>query len=66
MTYLHRVTEIEREDDIQIRLIDGTTVDAEYSESNNSFIWAANEEGYFAFPTSNIIWIRKDLKGDDY
>lgn len=66
MTYVHRVTDLSREDDIQIRLTDGTTVDAEYITSTDAFIWAANEEGQFAFPTSNIVWVRKDLKGEDY
>lgn len=66
MTYVHRVTDLSREDDIQIRLTDGTTMDAEYIASSDAFIWAANEEGQFAFPTSNIVWIRKDLKREDY
>lgn len=63
--YVHRVTNLNREDDIQIRLTDGSTVDAEYLDSTDDFIWAANEEGQFAFPTSNVVWIRRDLKPEE-
>lgn len=66
MTYVHRVTELSREDDIQIRLADGTTIDAEYITSTDAFIWAANEQGQYIFPTSNVLWARKDLKKEDY
>lgn len=64
--YVHRVTELLREDDVQIRLTDGTTMNAEYLHSTDAFIWAANEEGQFAFPTSNVVWVRKELKGENY
>lgn len=64
--YVHRVSDLTRGDDIQIRLTDGTTVDAEYLNSTDAFIWAANDEGQFAFPTSNILWIRNDLTDGGY
>lgn len=59
--YAHLATDLSREDGIQIRLTDGTTVDAEYLNSTHNFIWAANEDGQFAFPTSNVVWLRKDF-----
>lgn len=64
--YVHRAREFSREDDIQIRLTDGTTLNAEYVDSTDAFIRAANEEGQFAFPTSNVVWIRKDLISERY
>lgn len=64
--YAHRVQEFSRGDDIQIRLTDGTTLNAEYVDSTDAFICAANEEGQFAFPTSNVVWIRKDLISEGY
>lgn len=64
--YVHRVTNLNKEDDIQIRLTDGSTVDAEYLESTDAFIWAANGNGQFAFPTSNVVWVRKDLSGEGH
>lgn len=62
MTYENRVSAFEPGEDIQIRLVDGTTVYAEYINSTDAFILTANEEGQFTFPTSNVVWIRKDLK----
>lgn len=64
--YVHRVTELAREDDIQIRLTDGTTMDAEYITSTDAFVWVANEDGQYALPTSNVVWVRKNLKREDY
>lgn len=64
--YVHRITELSREDEVQIRLTDGTTVDGEYLNSTDAFVWVANEEGQFAFPTSNVVWLRKDLNPEGY
>jgi len=64
--YAHRATNLNREDDIQIRLTDGSTLDAEYLDSTDAYIWVINEEGQFVLPTSNVVWVRKDLQPEGH
>lgn len=64
MTYENRVSAFEQGDDIQVRLVDGTTMEAEYLNSSDSFVVVVNEEGQFSISAANLVWVRKDLKGE--
>lgn len=64
--YVHRVKDFAREDDVEILLTNGTTLEVEYIMSTDAFVFAANENGQFSLPVANILWIRKDLKSEDY
>lgn len=62
MTYENRVSAYEPGEDIQIRLVDGTTMEAEYVNATDSFVLVANEGGQFSISAANLVWVRKDLK----
>lgn len=64
--YVHRVTEFKKEDDVQVRLSDGSIIEGEYFYSTDAFVVIANEAGQFSLSVSNVVWIRKDLAGGDY
>lgn len=65
MTYENRVSAFKQGEDIQIRLVDGTTMDAEYVNATDSFVLVANEEGQFSISAANLVWVRKDLKEEE-
>lgn len=61
MNYTTRVRSFQSGEDVQIRLMDGTTMLAQYVGSSDYFIFVANEEGQFSLPAANMLWMRKDL-----
>lgn len=66
MSYLNRISEFERGDDVQIQFVNDRIIQAEYIVSNAECVAVVNEEGLFTLPLANILWIRKDLlKGEN-
>lgn len=61
MSYLDRISEFNRGDEVQIQFVNDRIIQAEYIVSNAECVAVVNAEGLFTLPLANILWIRKDL-----